>query len=134
MAVGSAALAADPTRSSTSRYVDRAAPVEVCGLHASSIDHVAEALVEKGGVREAAGDQKFLAFESLDRTHIWTFTRPGNAAHPAVVCRELTDGETGLAIGMQFVCGGPPLACEALYGEFLDLNERMKAKARKPAP
>lgn len=85
-------------------------------------------------MREAAGDQKYLAYEALDRTHIWTFTRSGHPAHPAVICRELKEGAAGLEVGMQFVCGGARLPCETLYGEFLDLNERIKAKARKPAP
>ncbi|MGE4062060.1 MAG: hypothetical protein AB7E79_01720 [Rhodospirillaceae bacterium] len=131
--VGSAVIAAEPAPFSAPRYVDRAAPVTVCGLNAASLDQVANVLVEKGGVREAAGDQKFLAFESLDRTHIWTFTRLGHAAHPAVICRELKDSAAGLAIGMDFVCGGSRLECDALYGEFVDLNEAMKEKARKPS-
>lgn len=130
--VGSVAFAAESTPFSVPRYVDRTKPVDVCGLHAPSLDQVANVLVEKGGVREAAGDEKFIAYEALDRTHIWTFTRMGHLAHPAVVCRELKDGLAGLEVNMQFVCGGVRLACESLFGEFLDLNERMKAKAKKP--
>lgn len=126
--LGSVAFAAEPGLV----YVDRTKPVDICGLHVPSLDQVANALVEKGGVREAAGDQRFLAYEQLDFTHIWTFTRIGHPAHPAVICRELRDGADGLAVSMHFVCGGPRLPCEALFGEFLDLNERMKAKARKP--
>jgi hypothetical protein len=127
--LGSVAFAAEPAP----LYVDRTKPVEICGLSASSLDQVANVLVEKGGVREAAGDQKFLAYESLDRTHIWTFTRLGHAAHPAVVCRELKEGAGGLEVNMQFVCGRNPAPCAALYREFVELNEQMRAKARKPS-
>jgi hypothetical protein len=126
--LGSVAFAAEPAP----HYVDRTKPVEICGLSASSLDQVANALVDRGGVREAAGDQKFLAYEALDRTHIWTFTRKGHAAHPAVVCRELKDGAAGLEVGMQFVCGGNPAPCAALYREVVALNEQMRAKTRKP--
>jgi hypothetical protein len=127
--LGSAALAAEPAPF----YVDRTKPVDICGLHAPALDQVANALVERGGVREAAGNEKFVAYEHLDFTHIWTFTRPSHPAHPAVVCRELKDGGAGLAVDMQFVCGGAPDACAALYREFVHLNEEMKAKAKKPA-
>ena len=126
--LGSVAIAAGPCLV----YVDRTKPVEICGLKAASLDLVANALVERGGVREAAGDEKFLAYEHLDFIHIWTFTRLGHKAHPAVICRELKDGSTGLQVSMNFVCGGNRLACESLFGKFLDLNERMKANAKKP--
>ena len=126
--LGSVAIAAEPSLV----FVDRTKPVEVCGLKAASLDLVANALVEHGGVREAAGNEKFLAYEQLDFTHIWTFTRLGHTAHPAVICRELKDGSTGLQVSMHFVCGGNRLACESLFGEFLDLNERMKANAKRP--
>jgi hypothetical protein len=126
--LGSVAIAAEPGLV----LADRTKPVEICGLKAPALDQVANALVEKGGVREAAGDEKFLAYEQLDFTHIWTFTRVGHAAHPAVVCRELKDGAAGLEVGMQFVCGGAPDACAALYRDFVELNAQMKAKAKKP--
>ena len=102
-------------------------------MHADSVDHVADVLVDRGGVREAAGDEKFLAYESLDRTHIWTFTRAGHPAHPVVICRELTDGAAGLELSMQVVCGGDRPSCAALYVEFLGLNAQIKASARKPS-
>ena len=132
MVVGSVALAAEPALFSAPRYVDRALPVNICGLAAPSLDQVANVLVERGGVREAAGDQKFIAYEQLDLSHIWTFTRQDHPAHPAVICRELKDAGGRLEVNMQFVCAGPRFECESLFGEFLDLNERMKAKARKP--
>ena len=126
--LGSAAIAAEPGLI----FADRATPVEICGLKAPSLDQMANVLVEHGGVREAAGDEKFVAYEQLDFTHIWTITRPGHGAHPTAVCRELKDGATGLEVNMQFVCGGPPAACAALYRDFVELNEQMKAKAKKP--
>lgn len=114
-------------------HVDRTKPVDICGLHAPSLDQVSNVLVERGGVREAAGDEKFLAYEQLDFTHIWTFTRLGHEAHPAVICRELKDGSAGLEVSMQFRCGGLQAACEALYREFQALNTQMRATAKKPA-
>jgi len=126
--LGSVAIAAEPGLV----FADRTKPVEICGLKAPSLDQTANALVEHGGVREAAGDEKFVAYEKLDFTHIWTFTRPGHVAHPTAVCRELKDSGTGLKVGMQFVCGGPPEACAALYRDFIALNEEMTAKAKKP--
>jgi hypothetical protein len=126
--LGSAAFAAEPGLI----FADRTKPVEICGLRAPSLDQTANALVERGGVREAAGDEKFVAYEQLDFTHIWTFTRLGHAAHPTAVCRELKDGSAGLEVSMQFVCGGAPEACAVLYRDFIALNEEMRAKARKP--
>jgi len=108
-------------------------PLEICGLKAPSLDQVANLLVEKGGVREAASDEKFIAYEQLDCTHIWTFTRLGHKAHPAAFRRELKDGGARLEVGIQFVCGGAADACAALYRGFVALNEEMKAKAKKPS-
>jgi hypothetical protein len=132
MVVGSVASAAEPKPLSEAVHVDPKKPVEICGLQASSLDQVANALVEKGGVREAAGDEKFLAYEQLDFTHIWTFTRLGHEAYPAVICRELKDGGEGLDVKMEFLCGGARAACSALYNDFLLLNAQMKANAKKP--
>jgi hypothetical protein len=130
---GSAAFAAEPTPFSAPRYVSPELPVEVCGLSAPALDRLADVLVETGGVREAAGDEQFLAFESLDRTRIWTFTRKAHAAHPSVACRTLADGPEGLDVSMEFACAGRRPACEGLFREFLDLNAQMRAKARKPS-
>ncbi|MCC6913279.1 MAG: hypothetical protein IT566_06215 [Rhodospirillaceae bacterium] len=132
MVVGSAAFAAEPKPFSGPVHVDPKKPVDICGLHAPSLDQVATALVEKGGVREAAGDEKFLAYEQLDFTHIWTFTRLGHAAYPAVICRELKDGAEGLEVKMEFLCGGARAACTTLYNDFQLLNAQMKASAKKP--
>ena len=128
--LGPVAIAAEPGVV----FVDRTKPVDICGLHADTLDHIDEALVEKGGVREAAGDQKFLAYESLDFSHIWTFTRLGHPAHPAVICRALKGGESGLEVTMDFLCAGDRVACETLYGEFTALNASMKAAAAKKKP
>lgn len=132
MVVGSVVHAAEPKPLSGPVHVDPRKPVEICGLHAPSLPQVASVLVERGGVREAAGDEKFLAYEQLDFTHIWTFTRLGHEAYPAVICRELKDGEQGLEVKMEFVCGGPRAACTQLYNDFLLLNAQMKANAKKP--
>ena len=132
MVVGSVAIAAEPKPFPGPHYVDRTQAVEICGLHAPSLDKVPEALVERGGVREAAGDEKFIAYEHLDFTHIWTFTRPGHEAYPTVICRELKDSDQGLMVDMQFYCGGARAACDKLYGDFLTLNNEMKVKATKP--
>lgn len=132
MVVGSVAYAAEPKPHSGPVHVDRTKPVDICGLHASSLDQVANALVERGGVREAAGDEKFLAYEQLDFTHIWTFTRIGHPAYPAVICRELKDSAKGLQVTMQFLCGGAVDACTALYRDFVALNDDMRRGAKKP--
>ncbi len=132
MLVGSVASAAEPKPLSGPVHVDPKKPVDICGLHAASLTQVASALVERGGVREAAGDEKFLAYEQLDFTHIWTFTRLGHEAYPAVICRELREGEKGLEVKMEFVCGGPRDACTKLYTDFQLLNGQMKADAKKP--
>lgn len=134
MVVGSVAHAAEPKPFHGPHYVDRKNPVDICGLHAPSLDKVPEVLVERGGVREAAGDEKFLAYEQLDFTHIWTFTRPSHEAHPVVICRELKDSAEGLVVNMQFYCGGGRAACDQLYGDFLTLNNVMKQKATKAPP
>lgn len=137
MVIGSVGIAAEPKPSHGPHHVDRAKPVDICGLHAPSLDKVPEVLVERGGVREAAGDEKFLAYEQLDFTHIWTFTRLGHEAYPTVICRELKDSEQGLVVNMQFYCGGARNACDKLYGDFLTLNDAMKitaSKTVKPPP
>ncbi len=128
--LGSVAIAAEPDFS----LAEPSKPLEICGLNAPSLDQVANALVERGGVREAMGDERFVAFEELDFTHIWTFTRLGHAAHPTAVRRELKDGTAGLDVVMQLACGGAPGACAALYRDFVALNGQMKAKAKKPPP
>lgn len=116
---------------SESLHVDPAQPVEVCGVRAAALAEIAAAVVERGGVREASVNETFAAYEQLDFTRIWTFTKPAHPAHPAVVCRDLSKGPDGLAVDMHVVCGGDIAACTQLTRDFEALKGEMKANVRE---
>lgn len=129
MAAGSAAEV--PGLRPGNFFVDPLWPVEVCDLKAPSLDRVLDVLVERGGVREASTNDTYVAYERLDFTRIWTFTRPAHPAHPAVVCRNLSEGAAGLSVEMFLFCGGPPDACATLIRDFEELNAEMRATATR---
>jgi len=63
----------------------------------------------------------------------WTFTQPGNPAHPAVVCRRIVGPEGKLQLETNASCDASRQACDAMMAEFAKLNAAMleAMKSRK---
>jgi hypothetical protein len=123
----SAVCAADV---SESLLVDPTKPIEICGIKAASLTEIPTAVIARGGVREASVNETFVAYEALDFTRIWTFTKFAHPAHPAAICRNLAEGPDGLSVDMHVFCGGAVTSCEKLTRDFEALKNEMKARVR----
>jgi hypothetical protein len=74
-------------------------------------------------IREEAG---WIMASDVKSSALWTFTTPGNDAHPAVVKRTIVEHDGGLSVQMDVLCGGSKEACDQLVRDFQVLNEKMK--------
>jgi hypothetical protein len=66
---------------------------------------------------------QYLAIHDLEQGSVWTFTKIGHPAHPAMICRypiKLADGKWHTQIEVH--CGGPKDACDTLVQQFRDLR------------
>ncbi len=65
---------------------------------------------------------------------VWSFTPPGNPAHPSVVKRSVLEKAGALQIGMSVMCEAEKAACEQLVKEFTALNEQAAGVAKEAQP
>jgi hypothetical protein len=64
-------------------------------------------------------DNQYLAVDDVRNHAVWTFTKIGHAANPAMVCRyplQMADGRWHAQIEAR--CGGPKEACDAFVEAF----------------
>ena len=58
---------------------------------------------------------------------LWSFTPPGHPAHPAGVKRTIVKDSSGnVSVVMSARCGASKTACDKLWSEFNELNNRMR--------
>jgi hypothetical protein len=79
-------------------------------------------LMRQSQGRAHAEDQQFLSFWDPDRQAMFTFTKAGLPAHPAVICRMPEERPEGVRIRIEAHCGGPKPACDALVERFRTLR------------
>lgn len=71
-------------------------------------------------------DGLYVALQDKATFAMWTFTREGQSAHPAVVCRvPVRDGDN-ITLTMVINCEGAARACQSLKSDFQQLNQRMQ--------
>ena len=66
-----------------------------------------------------------------ESTTIWTFTTPGNPAHPSVVKRMLVEKDGSFHVASFIQCGADKAECDKLVADFRALDARMKEDIRR---
>jgi hypothetical protein len=101
-------------------------PPSICGLTGSSIEDIRRQLIAEAGIEEVAAGELYYAYMQAEPKRAWAFTRAGQSAYPAVVCREILSIEGSTHIKMSIHCEASRESCDQLYRDFEALNERMK--------
>jgi hypothetical protein len=55
---------------------------------------------------------------------LWSFTPPGNPAHPSAIKRAIVSSDGSTQIDMNVLCEATKAACDKLVTEFQQLNQR----------
>lgn len=64
-------------------------------------------------------DKMYLSINDVENNAVWTFTKQGHPAHPAIVCRYGVLASDGLwHTEIKAKCAGPKDACDALVHAF----------------
>jgi hypothetical protein len=104
---------------------------EMCGVTAQSAPAFAEAVRRNPRFQRQTGNARFDLFSSGNQRSQWAATKAGEPAHPAVTCREVTNGEDGrggLTLERKMRCDAAPAPCVALLREFEALDEEVRAQ------
>lgn len=83
-------------------------------------------LTEVDKLPEVHRDASYIALQDKETWAMWTFTREGLPAHPAVVCRRPVKNGDQITLEMVFGCKGEEKACAQLEQDFKELNARMQ--------
>lgn len=120
-ALALAALAAPPARSADS---------PCARANGDPVALLAE-LTEKDKLPEVFRDAAYVALQDKSTWAMWTFTLPGQRAHPAVVCRRPVQEGDVITLDMVVNCKGEANACVLLSQEFKALNAIMAQEMSK---
>jgi hypothetical protein len=104
---------------------------EMCGVSAQSAPAFVETVRRNPRFQRQTGNSRFDLFSSSNQRSQWAATKPGEPAHPAVTCREVTNGEDGrgaLTLVRKMRCDAAPAACTALLREFEALDDEVRAR------
>ena len=103
----------------------------MCGVTAQSAPAFLDAVRRNPRFQREGGNARFDMFSSGNQRSQWAATKAGEPAHPAVTCREVTNGEDGrgnLTLVRKMRCDAAPAACTALLREFEALDEQVRAQ------
>jgi hypothetical protein len=92
--------------------------VSLCGREAQSLPALMTDLMRGSNGRPHFENAEFIALADQPSGALFTFTKRGHPAHPAVVCRRPQQTATGFAIETQASCGADKAACDALVASF----------------
>jgi hypothetical protein len=98
---------------------------ELCGEPISDFPALIASLSAPRPDRIQESD-KYIAVKGRSGLITWTVTKPGNPAHPAVVCRQATKRDGAWYVTSESSCAGPKDACNAMMAEFNALDETMR--------
>jgi hypothetical protein len=104
---------------------------ELCGRNVISLQSLHDELSRDRVIDPAGGNAQFVAFADRRTQTLWTFTKAGHPADPAVVCRRPLQRGDRIELEMQVRCGGPKAACDALVASFKGLNDRLRQDLRQ---
>ncbi len=102
-----------------------AAPSD-CALASGDPTALFKQLTEVDKLPEVHRDASYIALQDKETWAMWTFTREGMPAHPAVVCRRPVKNGEQITLEMVFGCKGEEKACAQLEQDFKELNARMQ--------
>lgn len=102
-----------------------AAPSD-CSLASGDPTALFKQLTEVDKLPEVHRDASYVALQDKESWAMWTFTREGMPAHPAVVCRRPVKNGEQITLEMVFGCKGEEKACAQLEQDFKELNARMQ--------
>ena len=106
-------------------------PISMCNVKAANVlELLGKLRATTGYLEHGIGSDRFTAFSSPDPFTDWVFTKPSELAYPAVSCRHLYQDKSGawLMTRERLRCEASREACDALYLEFQELDQRMKRK------
>jgi hypothetical protein len=94
-----------------------------CHIEEADTAKIALALLKEKSNQVILDNDKYLAIHEVKTGAVWTLTKAGHPAHPAVVCRypvRAPDGNWHARIEAK--CGGPKPECDALIESFKQMN------------
>jgi hypothetical protein len=99
---------------------------DLCGRPGGTAAQILDRVTKVEKLSEVFRDASYIALSDPANKITWTFTVPGNAAHPSVVCRRIVQDNAGnLNLEMQISCDAAEPACLQLKRDFEALNARM---------
>ena len=103
---------------------------ELCGRNVVSVPALHNELMTDVTTQGLGGNSQFVALADQRGQTVWTFTKAGHPAHPAVVCRRPVQRANQIDLQMQMMCGGTKPACDALVESFKGLNDRVQQELK----
>jgi hypothetical protein len=100
----------------------QAAPL--CGREVASLQALQDELANNPQVERVLDNDQYAAYADQGARTVWTFTKPGHPAAPAVVCRRPVQNGNQISVQLQAGCGGPKEACDAMIAAFQALPVR----------
>jgi hypothetical protein len=108
-------------------HVDATGPSTMCGVTADDANGLMRLVRQRHRFRrQPIESSRFEVFQTRDSTRQWVFTKPSEPAYPAISCREFyTDMSGGTSQRRSLRCDASRQACDRLFQEFSDLDNRM---------
>ncbi len=103
----------------------------LCGEPTAEPQALYDRLKADSRLREMRRSEHYVALENGQDGTLWSFTLPAHPAHPAAVCRRVTERRGIIDIPTAIVCRGPEGACTTLKSDFDALNARMIQELQK---
>ena len=104
------------------------------GIGYPSVAAALDAVKSKPGVRVTV-QQGWIVIEDRATMTVWSFTSPGNPAHPAAVRREVKQAKDGsVNIEQRVLCEAAKGPCDKINAEFVELNNKMRRAIERDRP
>lgn len=107
-------------------HLSPASAAQLCDRQITKIESFQGEIQAEAGVQQVRDDASYVSFADRDDQIVWNFTKSGNPAHPAVVCRRIVRADETVSIETSSVCGGPQPACDRMMQDFRQLDEMLK--------
>jgi len=102
-------------------------PSTVCGVTASAAQEFESKIKGDTHFRHVLTTERFVAYATADSFTQWTFSLPGNTAHPLATCRHTYQGSDGAwYMQRQLRCDDTRDRCDRAFLEFRELDDRVK--------
>jgi len=100
----------------------------MCGITGRNANDLMEIVRRTSRLhKQSINSPRFELYSTDDSLTQWTFTQPSEPAYPAVSCRHTFQGaDGGWRQTRDLRCDASRAACDRLFIEFRDLDERMK--------